>query len=156
MVSDYSDAGQEQWLARQGHRPDPRAAGGSPGPARWRSTARRYTAENVVLANGADPIIPPILREARGHLDQPRGDGHEGRPDAGCWCSAAGRSASSSRRPTRRLGGEVVLVERSERLLAREAAPLGEALGEVLGATASSSSSASARAPPGARARTTC
>jgi dihydrolipoamide dehydrogenase len=32
----------------------------------------------------------------------------------------------------RRLGGEVVLVHRSERVLPREAAPLGEALGEVL------------------------
>ena len=32
----------------------------------------------------------------------------------------------------RRLGGEVVLIERSERVLPREAAPLGEALGEVL------------------------
>ena len=32
----------------------------------------------------------------------------------------------------RRLGGEVVLVERSAHVLAREAAPLGEALGEVL------------------------
>ena len=32
----------------------------------------------------------------------------------------------------RRLGGEVVLVERSERVLSHEAAPLGEALGEVL------------------------
>ena len=32
----------------------------------------------------------------------------------------------------RRLGGEVVLIERSARVLSREAAPLGEALGEVL------------------------
>ena len=32
----------------------------------------------------------------------------------------------------RRLGGEVVLVDRAERVLAREPAPLGEALGEVL------------------------
>src|SRR5207248_7923528 len=31
-----------------------------------------------------------------------------------------------------RLGGEVVLVEMSEHVLAREPAPLGEALGEVL------------------------
>ena len=32
----------------------------------------------------------------------------------------------------RRLGGEVTLVERGARLLAREAAPLGTALGDVL------------------------
>ena len=32
----------------------------------------------------------------------------------------------------RRLGGEVVLIERSERVLPREAEPLGEALGVVL------------------------
>ena len=32
----------------------------------------------------------------------------------------------------RRLGGEVVLVEGAEHVLAREPAPLGEALGEAL------------------------
>ena len=32
----------------------------------------------------------------------------------------------------RRLGGEVVLIGREERVLPREAAPMGDALGEVL------------------------
>ena len=39
MVSDYSDAGQERWLADDGHRPAARHAAGSPGPAWSRSTA---------------------------------------------------------------------------------------------------------------------
>ena len=40
-----------------------------------------------------------------------------------------GRVGVELAQAVRRLGGEVVLIERSERLLRREAAPLGEALG---------------------------
>ena len=39
MVSDYSDAGQERWLAERRHRPAARHAAGSPAPAWSRSTA---------------------------------------------------------------------------------------------------------------------
>ena len=40
----------------------------------------RHTAEHVVLANGADPVVPPVpgLRELDGVWTQPRGDGDEG------------------------------------------------------------------------------
>ncbi len=39
MVSDYSDAGQERWLAEPGHRPAARERAGWPVPAWSRSTA---------------------------------------------------------------------------------------------------------------------
>ena len=51
------------------------------------------------------------------------------------WAAAGGRRDGPGRAL---LGGEVVLVEGAERLLAREPAPLGEALGEVLRGTGSS------------------
>src|SRR5262245_27852601 len=59
MVSDYSDAGQEKWLADKGI-------------ALLRGTGRlaetgvvevdgvRHTARHVVVATGSDPVVPPI------------------------------------------------------------------------------------------------
>ena len=66
MVSDYSDAGQERWLAGQGIELL-RGSGRLAGPGVVEVDGVRYTAEHVVLANGADPIVPPIpgLRELR-------------------------------------------------------------------------------------------
>src|SRR6201991_2269257 len=65
MVSDYSDAGQEKWLASNGIdliRGTGRLAG--PGAVEFGGTT--YTAEHVVLANGADPVIPPIFQDLDG------------------------------------------------------------------------------------------
>ncbi len=59
MVSDYSDAGQERWLAGQGIELL-RGSGRLAGPGVVEVDGVRYTAEHVVLANGADPIVPPI------------------------------------------------------------------------------------------------
>src|SRR4051812_26917796 len=67
MVSDYSDAGQERWLASNGIDLI-RGSGRLAGPGTVEVGGTRYTAEHIVLANGADPIIPPIpgLRELDG------------------------------------------------------------------------------------------
>ena len=73
MVSDYSDAGQERWLADAGIALL-RGSGRLAGPGAVEVDGTRYTADNVVLANGADPVIPPVVRELDGDLDQPRGD----------------------------------------------------------------------------------
>src|SRR5215217_5407737 len=57
MVSDYSDAGQEKWLASEGIdllRGDGRLAG----TGAVEVGGVRYEASHIVLANGADPIIP--------------------------------------------------------------------------------------------------
>ena len=75
MVSDYSDAGQERWLADKGIdliRGTGRLAGTGRGRGRRRSGTPR---DHVVLATGSDPVIPPVpgLRELDGRLDQPRG-----------------------------------------------------------------------------------
>src|ERR687894_527886 len=67
MVSDYSDAGQERWLAGEGI-DLLRGSGRLAGTGVVEVDGARHTAEHVVLACGADPIIPPIpgLRELDG------------------------------------------------------------------------------------------
>ena len=67
MVSDYSDAGQERWLAGAGI-DLLRGSGRLAGPGVVEVDGVRHTAEHVVLATGADPIVPPVpgLRELDG------------------------------------------------------------------------------------------
>jgi dihydrolipoamide dehydrogenase len=81
-----------------------------------------HTAGHVILANGADPIVPPIpgLRELDGVWNE-RGNRDEGRPQA---ADRARRGAAGVElaQVVRRLGGEGVLVERAEHVLAREPA----------------------------------
>ena len=107
MVSDYSDAGQERWLADNGI-DLLRGSGRLAGTGVVEVDGVRHTAEHVVLANGADPFIPPIpgLRELDGRLDQPRGDRHEGRaaPAARPRRRAGRRRDGAGRAPPRRRG----------------------------------------------------
>src|SRR5690348_16789719 len=59
MVSDYSDAGQERWLADHGI-DLLRGTGKLAGPRVVEVDGVQHTAEHVVLANGADPVVPPV------------------------------------------------------------------------------------------------
>ena len=81
MVSDWSDAGQERWLANAGI-DLLRGSGRLAGPGAVEVDGVRHTAEHVVLANGADPFVPPVPGPARARrrLEQPRRDQHEGGP----------------------------------------------------------------------------
>src|SRR4051794_31133066 len=67
MVSDYRDAGQERWLAGEGI-DLLRGTGRLGGPGAVEVDGVRHPADHIVLANGADPVIPPIpgLRELDG------------------------------------------------------------------------------------------
>ena len=132
MVSDYSDAGQERWLAEQGIallRGHGRLAG--TGVVEVDGVA--HTAEHVVLATGADPIIPPIpgLRELDGVWTNREATGMKSVPRR-LLILGGGPVGVELAQAVRRLGGEVALVEGSPHVLAREPAPLGDALGEVL------------------------
>ena len=77
------------------------ARAGSPGPGWSRSTACATPPSTSSLANRrrSDRPADPRPARARGHLDQPRGDRHEGGPAPPARSSAAGRSGSRWRRP---------------------------------------------------------
>ena len=132
MVSDYSDAGQERWLAD--HEIDLlRGHGRLAGTGVVDVDGVRYTAEHVVLATGADPVVPPVpgLRELEGIWTNREVTGMKSVPRR-LLVLGGGAVGVEMAQAVRRLGGEVALVETAAHVLPREAAPLGDALGEVL------------------------
>ena len=132
MVSDYSDAGQQHWLADHGI-DLLRGTGRLAGPGVVEVDGVRHTAEHVVLANGADPVVPPVpgLRELEGVWTNREVTGMKAVPRR-LLILGGGPVGVEMAQAVRRLGGEVALVEGAEHVLAREPAPLGDALGEVL------------------------
>src|SRR6185437_14271577 len=90
----------------------------------------RYTAEHIVLANGADPVTPPVpgLRELEGVWGTNEATGMTVVPKR-LLVLGGGAAGLELAQATRRLGGEVALVEASDHVLAREPASLGAALG---------------------------
>jgi len=132
MVSDYSDAGQERWLAGQGIALL-RGNGRLAGTGVVEVDGVSHTAKDVVVATGSEPIIPPVagLRELEGLWTNREATGMKSVPRR-LLVLGGGAVGVEIAQAVRRLGGEVVLVDHSERVLSREAAPLGDALGEVL------------------------
>jgi pyruvate/2-oxoglutarate dehydrogenase complex dihydrolipoamide dehydrogenase (E3) component len=132
MVSNYSDTGAAQWLADRGIALL-RGHGRLAGTGKVEVDGERYTAEHVVLANGADPIVPPVpgLRELDGAWGTSDATGMKAVPKR-LLVLGGGAAGVELAQVVCRLGGQVILVEASERVLAREPAPLGEALGEAL------------------------
>jgi dihydrolipoamide dehydrogenase len=132
QVSNYSDAGQERWLADSGIDLI-RGSGKLAGVGVVEVDGVRYTAENVVLANGADPIIPPVpgLRELEGIWTNREITGMKAVPRR-LLVLGGGPVGVEMAQAVRRLGGEVAIVEGGRHVLPREAAPVGDALGEVL------------------------
>jgi dihydrolipoamide dehydrogenase len=132
IVDNYSDAGQVDWLTSK--RIDLiRGRGRLAGTGVVEVNGEQHTASHVVVATGSDPVLPPI--SGLSDLD-------------GVWTSREATSMKAVPRHllvlgggpvgvemaqvVRRFGGEVTIIERSARLLDREAAPLGEALAEAL------------------------
>ncbi|MGP0051248.1 MAG: dihydrolipoyl dehydrogenase family protein, partial [Solirubrobacteraceae bacterium] len=132
MVSDYSDAGQEQWLADHGI-DLLRGTGRLAGPGVVEVDGVRHTADHVVLANGADPFVAPVpgLRELEGIWTNREATSMKAIPRR-LLILGGGPVGVEMAQAVRRLGGEAVVIEMAEHVLAREPAPLGEALGEVL------------------------
>ena len=132
MVSGYSDAGQERWLASKGI-DLLRGTGKLAGAGVVDVGGVRHSARDIVLANGADPVIPPVpgLRELDGIWTNREMTGMKAIPQR-LLILGGGPVGAEMAQAVRRLGGEVALAEGASHVLAREPAPLGNALGEVL------------------------
>jgi dihydrolipoamide dehydrogenase len=132
MVSDYSDAGQERWLAGAGI-DLLRGSGRLAGPGVVEVDGVRHTADHVVVATGADPFMPPLpgLRELEGVWGSREATSMKAIPRR-LLVLGGGPVGVELAQAVRRLGGEVALVAGADHVLPHEPAPLGEALTEVL------------------------
>jgi pyruvate/2-oxoglutarate dehydrogenase complex dihydrolipoamide dehydrogenase (E3) component len=132
MVSGYSDAGQERWLAGRGIALL-RGTGRLAGTGVVEVGDARHTAEHIVVATGADPIVPPIagLREIEGVWGTREATSMKAVPRR-LLVLGGGSAGVEMAQVVRRLGGEAALVEGADRVLPREPAPLGKALAEAL------------------------
>jgi dihydrolipoamide dehydrogenase len=132
MVSNYSDANQERWLADHGITLL-RGRGRLAGAGVVEVDGVRHTADHVVLATGADPIVPPVpgLRGLEGLWTTREVTGMKAVPRH-LLILGGGPAGVEMAQAVRRLGGEVAVIEGAARVLPHEAAPLGEALGDVL------------------------
>ena len=132
MVSNYSDAGQQRWLASE--KIDLlRGTGRLAGPGVVEVDGVPHTAEHVVVATGADPVIPPIpgLRDLDGVWTNREATGMKSVP-AHLLIIGGGAIGAEFAQIVCRLGGGVTVIEASGHLVSSEPAPLGEALGDVL------------------------
>ena len=132
MVSNYSDAGQERWLTDRGIELL-RGTGRLAGTGVVEVDGVRHTAEHIVIATGSDPIVPPLpgLNELEGVWGTREATSMKVVPRR-LLVLGGGSAGVEIAQVVRRLGGTAVVVEGSDRVLPREAAPLGEALGEAL------------------------
>lgn len=132
MVSEYSDAGNAKWLAGKGITLI-RGTGRLAGPGVVEVGGLRHTARHVVLATGADAVIPPVpgLRELDGVWTNREVTGMKAVPRR-LLILGGGPVGAEMAQAVRRFGGEVAIAEGAAHVLAREPVPLGEALGEEL------------------------
>src|SRR5258707_5325203 len=132
MVSGYSDSGKESWLKTKGI-DLLRGTGRLAGSGAVEVNGVRYSAWHVVVATGSDPVIPPIpgLRELDGVWTNREATSMKAVPRR-LLVLGGGAVGVEMTQAVHRLGGEVTLTDLADRVLPRDPAPLGEALGQVL------------------------
>ena len=132
MTSNWTDTGQEKWLEGRGIallRGNGRLAG--TGVVEVDGTP--HTAEHVVVATGSDPFVPPIpgLRELDGVWGTRQATSMKEVPRR-MLVLGGGAAGTELAQVVHRFGGEAVIVEGADRVMPREAAPLGHGLSEAL------------------------
>jgi pyruvate/2-oxoglutarate dehydrogenase complex dihydrolipoamide dehydrogenase (E3) component len=132
MVSNHSDTGQERWLADRGIALL-RGNGRLAGTGAVAVDGVRHTAQHIVVATGSDPFVPPLpgLRGLEGVWGTREATSMTAIPRR-LLVLGGGSAGVELAQVVRRLGGEAVIVEGADRVLPREPAPLGDALGEAL------------------------
>ena len=132
MVSNYSDASQEHWLASRGI-DLLRGSGRLAGTGVVEVDNVSHTAEHVVVATGADPFVPPVpgLRELDGIWGTREATSMKEVPRR-LLVLGGGAAGVELAQIVRRLGGEALVVEGADRLVPREPPALGKALGDAL------------------------
>jgi pyruvate/2-oxoglutarate dehydrogenase complex dihydrolipoamide dehydrogenase (E3) component len=134
MVSGYDDSGKVGWYEDKGIEVI-RGTGRIEGPGLVSVDGAEHTAGDIVISTGSEPFIPPVPglreldgvwtnREATGLTDVPRR----------MLVLGGGPVGVEMAQVVARMGGEVALVEGSDRVLPREPEALGRALGEALAA----------------------
>jgi pyruvate/2-oxoglutarate dehydrogenase complex dihydrolipoamide dehydrogenase (E3) component len=132
MVSNYSDTSQEHWLASRGI-DLLRGSGRLAGTGVVEVGDIRYTAQDVVVATGAEPFVPPVpgLRELDGIWGTREATSMKEIPRR-LLVLGGGAAGVELAQVVQRLGGSALIIEGADRLLPREPEPLGKALGDAL------------------------
>src|ERR1700735_2222630 len=132
MVSNYSDAGQQRWLAGAGIDLI-RGRGRLAGRGVVEVNGIKHTAKHVVVATGSDPVIPevPGLRGLAGIWTNREVTAMKAVPRR-LLVLGAGPVGVEMAQAVRSLGGEVVLVGGADHILPHEPRRLGRA-GRTLG-----------------------
>jgi pyruvate/2-oxoglutarate dehydrogenase complex dihydrolipoamide dehydrogenase (E3) component len=132
MVSGYDDGGQAAWAAGEGI-DVLRGEARLDGPGRVAVGGTVHTAEHVVIATGSEPVIPPVpgLGELPGVWTNREATGLTSVPGR-LLVLGGGPIGVETGQALARMGSEVTIVEGADRVIAREPAGLGDALGRVL------------------------
>jgi pyruvate/2-oxoglutarate dehydrogenase complex dihydrolipoamide dehydrogenase (E3) component len=134
MVSSYDDSGKVGWYEGKGIEVL-RGSGRIEGPGRVSVDGAGHTARDIVISTGSSPFIPPIdgLRELDGVWTNREATALNEVPRR-MLVLGGGPVGVEMAQVVVRMGGEVALVEGSDRVLPREPEPLGRALGDALAA----------------------
>jgi pyruvate/2-oxoglutarate dehydrogenase complex dihydrolipoamide dehydrogenase (E3) component len=130
QTSSYDDSNAAKWLEGEGielFRGEGRLLGGG----RVAVGDRELSADHVVIATGSEPVIPPPFRDVDGIWTNREATGLKEVPRR-LLVVGGGPVGVEMSQAVRRMGAEVVLLEGSEHVLAREPRRLGEKLGEAL------------------------
>ena len=132
MVSSYDDAGAQKWAEGAGIEVL-RGEGRLAGPHTVAVGDRTYTADHIVIATGADPIIPPVpgLADLPGVWTNREATGVKEIPNR-LLVLGGGPTGVELAQAFHWFGSEVTLVDGSDRVLPREPEAVGRGLTEAL------------------------